>query len=418
MAQGTTSVLENIGRYTLVERLAEGQTGDVYLAVGACLPGLEKHYVVKVVHRDVSDEAGFAESLHEEVRLALRLSHPNVVALADAGCADGRWFVATEAVLGRNLAAFARACRRKHQPPPLLALLYIAREVLVGLEHCHQQAERHSSLDRVHREISAGNVLLSFDGAVKLADFGLGLSPERLRRQPADRRADVFCVGALLFELITGARFDPQLDADVVARLRGRSTQGLNPLPAAAEALLCSMLSLDARRRFANAQAAARAAHEVIGILDPHYGGWHLAELMNELFGVSGDPASLAARPTVAHPEPAIGRRFGPADESELSTVIDTGLHPPSARTGAFEEEPTAVVLGAEGVLGADAAGAKPPGARDTIHLTETDLNELAPGAGAPDDARARPSRPTSGYELTADGKIQRVRLAEVKDAK
>lgn len=401
-------MLENIGRYTLVERIAEGPTGDVYLAVGACLPGLEKHYAVKVIHRAISGEKGFADNLREEVGLALRFSHPNVVALADVGCEDGRWFVATEAVLGRNLDVFATACRRRNQPPPLIALLYIAREVLLGLEHCHQQTEKHSSLDRVHRDISAGNVLLSFDGGVKLADFGLGLAQDRLRRQPGDRRADVFCVGALLFELISGTRFDPRAHRDVASALRERSVPGQSPVPPAAESLFCRLLSLETRQRFASAQDAARAAQEVIAALDPHYGGWRLAELMNETFGVTGDQASLTALATVA--APVRPRRFGLADEQAVPTVVDTRLHP-NARDSM--EEPT-VLVRADGLH--DVA---PPQARDTINLTDTDLTELPDGDEDPEDQTlSDPVNPTSGYVVKPNGKIERVRFSELDEDK
>jgi serine/threonine-protein kinase len=336
-------VFKHIGRYTLVNRIGTGPHAEVYLAVGACLPGLGKHYAVKVIHRQVSAHEGFANALREEVRLALGFAHPNVVAVADVGFDNGHWFMATEAVLGRNLDAFARACRRRNQSPPLLAALYIAREVLLGLANCHLKTEKTPGLDRVHREINARNVLISFDGAVKLSDFGLAISKERrLRRQPADRRADVFCVGGLLYELITGVRFDPQTSTqDLVANLRKRSCPGQSPPLEGVESLFCKLLAPDSRQRFDSAQEAASAIRRVLAALDPWYDGWSIAKLMNELFAVSEEQASRAALATVAHGDPVAGRHFGPEDERALPpTVLDIASGAPGCATSGYALEP------------------------------------------------------------------------------
>ncbi len=201
--------------YVLLKPLARGGMGQLYLAL-AGTPGLEKLCVVKQVPPEVAAPEN-ARRFRDEAMVALRLSHGNLVTVFDAGLQGERIFLAMDYVDGRDLHAVWNRCAERRVPFPVDIAVYIIKELCRGLAYAHAFED----LKLVHRDVSPGNVLLSFSGEVKLTDFGLAtsslkiektapgiiygklsyLAPEQARREALDGRTDLYAAGILLWEL-------------------------------------------------------------------------------------------------------------------------------------------------------------------------------------------------------------------------
>jgi eukaryotic-like serine/threonine-protein kinase len=198
------------GRYHVVERIASGGMGEVYLARDAVL---DRQVAIKVLHRSLSGDQAFIDRFRREARAAAGLSHPNIVAVYDWGSVDGIYYMVMEYVRGRA----SRALLNQYGKLEPAQAADVVHQTLRGLEHAHRQGI-------VHRDIKPENVLVSTEGVVKVADFGLArayadgrqtqagtvtgtvqyLAPEQIRGEPADPRSDLYSLGIVTYELLTG----------------------------------------------------------------------------------------------------------------------------------------------------------------------------------------------------------------------
>ena len=213
-----------LGRYTLIRRFAMGGMAELYLAQQTGAAGFSKLVALKRILPHLSHEQTFTQMFLSEARLASDLSHPNLAHVLDFGESDGEHFLTMEYVHGVNL---LQALQRARRPLPLEAALQIVVEVARGLHELHEHRSPDGRpLGLVHRDVSPSNVLLAYDGSIKLTDFGIAKamdltsatrtgtfkgklghsSPEQARGEAVDRRSDVFCLGILLYEVTTGAR--------------------------------------------------------------------------------------------------------------------------------------------------------------------------------------------------------------------
>jgi len=208
-------------RYRIRARLAAGGMGEVYRAVRVTADGFEKPVALKVIRRDLAADQAFARRFLDEARVAMSLSHGNVVQSFDVGRLDDRWFIAMELVDGLDLATLLAG---RTAPLPWSVVLLVALEALKGLDHAHRQRGADGGrLGLVHRDVSPGNLLLSREGEVKLADFGIAvatleardgprlvegklpyMAPEQLTGGSVDARSDLYGLGAVLREVLTG----------------------------------------------------------------------------------------------------------------------------------------------------------------------------------------------------------------------
>jgi len=223
--------------YVLLKPLARGGMGQLYLAMTGA-PGLERLCVVKQVPPEVVASEN-ARRFRDEATVALRLSHGNLVTVFDSGFQGDRIFLAMDYVDGRDLHHVWNRCAEKLTPFPVDIAVYVIKELTRGLAYAHAFED----LRLVHRDVSPGNVLLSFSGEVKLTDFGLAtsslkmektspgiiygklsyLAPEQARREPLDGRTDLYAAGILLWELLTGRQLFP-----VARDPGGGSAEGAN----------------------------------------------------------------------------------------------------------------------------------------------------------------------------------------------
>ena len=215
-------------RYRITERIATGGMAEVFKGVAESLQGFRKNVAIKRVLPALTKNAKFITMFLDEARLSLFLQHANIVQVFDIGHADDTYFIVMEFVDGVDLKAIMEWRRRIGRRLTIGQTIYMIMEVCKGLAYAHDlvHPETGERLGIVHRDVSPANVLISRNGEVKLADFGLAkaasqvestdpgvvkgkmgyLSPEAARGENVDRRADIFSVGILLYEMLTGKR--------------------------------------------------------------------------------------------------------------------------------------------------------------------------------------------------------------------
>ncbi len=217
-------VLTQLGRYHVDQLLARGGMGEVYLGRIVGEHGFERPIVIKVIRTELLSDERVALMFVDEARIAAGLHHRNIVQIIDFDLFDGGAFLVCEHVAGCDLRALLRHLRA---PPRYDIAVSIIAEIGTGLEAAHDASgEDGQALHLVHRDVSPSNVLLGVHGEVKIADFGVAkarsrsyhtvsntikgkapyMAPEQILGEPLDRRADVFSLGVLLFELTTRTR--------------------------------------------------------------------------------------------------------------------------------------------------------------------------------------------------------------------
>jgi eukaryotic-like serine/threonine-protein kinase len=215
------------GSYTLFELIGRGGMAQIYLARAETELGATRLMVVKQILPAFDRDPRFADMLIHEAKLAARLNHKHIVNVLDLGRAEGHLFIAMEYVEGFDLNALLRRCTQQKVGLPAPHALGIVLDVLTGLDYAHRRTgEDGKPLGIVHRDVSPSNVLVSFEGEVKLCDFGIAhanelvnedasealkgkagyMSPEHARGEAIDARADVFAAGIILWELLAGRR--------------------------------------------------------------------------------------------------------------------------------------------------------------------------------------------------------------------
>jgi serine/threonine-protein kinase len=225
----------------LLDRIGVGGMAEIYLARGKTQSGVGRLAVVKLVLPQFAQDERFSAMLVQEAKLAAQLSHANIVQTFDLGREDGQLYIAMEYVEGFDLNELLKRCSKAKVPLPFAFALLIVRETLQALDYAHRKRDTEGKpLGIVHRDVSPSNVLISFEGEVKLCDFGIAralntreslsdviegkanyMAPEHARGDRIDGRADVFSASVILWELIAGRRmYRPGPGVDVLALAR------------------------------------------------------------------------------------------------------------------------------------------------------------------------------------------------------
>lgn len=266
---------QKLGRYRLLYRIASGGMASVYLARLAGVSGFEKLVAVKRIHEHLTENEEFVNMFIDEARLAAQISHPNVVQVIELGNEGNSHYMVMDYVEGESLLGLVRRTK-----PPLEICAKVIAQAAAGLHAAHELRDRTGELlGVIHRDVSPQNLLLSYDGAVKVADFGVArargrlhvttadnvkgkfsyMAPEQARRQPLDRRVDIFALGIVLFEICTRHRlFKGQSEADSIARVLSlevpRPSAIYKSFPASLERVIMRALERDPNARFQTAE--------------------------------------------------------------------------------------------------------------------------------------------------------------------
>jgi serine/threonine protein kinase/CRP-like cAMP-binding protein len=334
---------------------------EVYVARSASLGGINRTCVIKRILPEYSNNRQFVSMFIDEARILIGLHHPNVVRLYDFGQVDGSYFMALEYVHGCNLVNILQNLFVAGHAMDPLALAYVAREMCEGLHHAHiQQDAQGTPLGIVHRDVSPHNVLISGDGDVKVADFGIAqarnkmtltlpgtvmgkfayMAPEQAIGQKVDARADLFALAVVMHEALAGSRlFSAATPAETMMKVvhfepmpPGKIRPGVPPN---LDAVVMRALSKAPHNRFANAADMAAA---LTTVLDD--GGYTLARFVSyvrehagaEMPAVEGSSSSSALKAEKGHTQ----RQFvvnAPAPVPRAITLPDVPARTKS-RTG------------------------------------------------------------------------------------
>jgi serine/threonine-protein kinase len=296
------------GQYELLERVAVGGMAEVFRGRVVGAEGFEKWVAIKRILPEFAKDDRFISMMLSEARIHSALSHRNIVQIHDLGTSeDGEYFIVLEYVEGHDLRAILEAAAALGVQVPDSLALHIADELAQALHFAHELRDSDGQpLGIIHRDVSPSNVLISNSGEVKLSDFGIAkrrrensvvgslkgnlvyMSPEQARRSALDRRTDVFSLGAVLFEMLVGAKIREATDEVNGFRQAAsgvvRSPRELRPdLPPAYEALLTRALDPDPARRFADAASFGAAIRELGRESDRPVGPADLQELIELL---------------------------------------------------------------------------------------------------------------------------------------
>jgi serine/threonine protein kinase len=271
------------GRYILEKSLSRGGMGEVYLAVAR---GIGTRCVIKTIRGDLTGDKEFVGRFADEAKIMVRISHENIIRVFDCGKVGADFYIAMEFVHGRDLGDVLDRAYERGEPMPKGHGLYITRQILKGLDYAHNLTDELGRPMRlVHRDISPQNILVGFDGSVKLIDFGLArtellpgrtqgalavgkygyMSPEQARHERIDGRADIYSTGVMLFEVFTGDRLvDEQDQATLWSRVlnpKHRKPSTVIPdLPKEIDELIMSAVAVKVEDRFSDAKSMLRFA--------------------------------------------------------------------------------------------------------------------------------------------------------------
>jgi serine/threonine protein kinase len=267
------------GRYTLLDRVAAGGMAEVFRAKRTGVEGFEKIVAVKRIHPHLSTNKDFVEMFIAEAKMVASLSHPNIVQIFDLGKIDDTYYIAMELVEGRDLRSILTRARNRGTLLGVDLAALVASRVGAALEYAHRHRDAEGrGLRIVHRDVSPQNILVSSEGEVKLVDFGIAkaatkashtdsgslrgkllyMSPEQAWGRAVDKRSDLFSLGAVFFEILTGhLLFSGSSEMSILERVReARFVQpsALNPaVPIELEAIITRLLKKDPNERYQDA---------------------------------------------------------------------------------------------------------------------------------------------------------------------
>lgn len=302
------------GRYVLIRRLNRGGMGEIFVGKVGEIEGFEKPIVIKKILPALSIDKEFVERFINEAKIAINLSHANIVPVYEVGKVKDQYFLAMQYVEGRDLRTLITHAQEKGIRIPYEICLYIVREMANGLAYAHRQKDGDGkNLNLVHCDISPPNVLVSFEGEVKVIDFGIAksasqrvrtdaglgfgkfgyMAPEQLLRgAKVDRRTDIYACGVVLYELLTGSRlfnFTPNSDYRQVARYvtAGRFSRPIErdpKLPKALDLLVMRALKTAKEERFQTAEELRDAVQQELYKINPTISADRLSSFLSELF--------------------------------------------------------------------------------------------------------------------------------------
>lgn len=320
---------ERIGNYELGEKIADGGMASVFLARG--LTGGAGFVALKVLHAKLAQDPVYVKMFLDEAQLLKKLAHPTTVQLYETGLDNGKHFFAMELLIGESLLGVWKAFKAHGERVPFGVVAFIGARVAEGLHHAHELKDDDGSPKNVvHRDVNPSNIFLTFDGRIKIIDFGLArsekrltvtdagivkgkvayLSPEQIEGQPPDRRADVFALGTTLWELALLQRlFRQENDIDTVAAIQACEVPDPRMIdrsyPVGLWRVIERALSRDPNGRYSNCEQMRSDLDDVALQLSGQMNQTTIAKLMAQVQGwAAQQPAVPTPRRALPPPLP------------------------------------------------------------------------------------------------------------------
>ncbi|TMA24439.1 MAG: serine/threonine protein kinase [Deltaproteobacteria bacterium] len=330
---------QQYGKYLLLDRIAVGGMAEIFLARQMGPEGFEKTVVLKRIRPHLGDKKSFVRMFLNEAKLAAQLNHPNIIHIhdlgkvIDAGAAGGvrsaetSYFIAMEYLFGRDMRRVLPKCEQLGIAFPIVYACKIASQVLEGLYYAHQKTDLQGRpLGIVHRDVTPENIFVSFDGGVKVLDFGIAkaanqvemtrageikgklsyMSPEQCMGKPLDSRSDIFSLGVVLYEWVTGFKlFTGESDVAVLKSITDgkiyKPSYFKGDVPEQIEQILMRALEKDPAQRYQTAWEMQYDLDKFLANNEFTPSNQHLATFMKQVFAdeMDAERARLSGSPEV-----------------------------------------------------------------------------------------------------------------------
>jgi serine/threonine protein kinase len=299
------------GKYFLLDRINVGGMAEVFRAKTTGVEGFERLVAVKRILPGIAEDEEFVTMFVDEAKIAVQLTHANIAQIFDLGRADGSFYIALEYIHGKDLRAIANRVRQRGEQLPVAFACYVIMKACEGLDYAHNKYDGAGRfLKLVHRDVSPQNILVSYEGEVKIVDFGIAkaagkvgrtqagilkgkfgyMSPEQIQGLEIDRRSDVFGVGICLYELLTGERlFAAETDFATLEKVKAGviiPPSSYNPrVPEELDQIVLRALAKDRDARFESALALHDALQAYSHTSGSLFGRKDLGLYMHRVFG-------------------------------------------------------------------------------------------------------------------------------------
>jgi serine/threonine protein kinase len=363
------------GRHLLLERIAVGGMAEVFRAKSFGIEGFERILAVKRILPTLAEDSDFVRMFVDEARIASVLTHQNIVQIFELGKHDDSYFIAMEYVAGKDLRGILDRIKKQKKPMPEGMACFVISKICEALDHAHRKRDPSGKdLKIIHRDVSPQNVILSYEGEVKLCDFGIAkavtqstrtqvgvlkgkfayMSPEQVKCVPIDRRSDLFALGGIMYEMLTGERlFLGDNDYDTLEAVREAVVtpprQFNAELSPRLEQIVLKMLAREPEDRFQWASDVLEELYKFLAISGQFYHAHHLRQFMQSSYAkdIEVENQKLQEYLKVKAPNEITVQGDDPSARQITADDAD-GPHrssaPPAERTGA--DDMASTVLG------------------------------------------------------------------------
>ncbi len=411
------------GKYLLLDRISVGGMAEVFKAKSYGVEGFEKIIAIKRILPTMGEDRDFIKMFIDEAKIAGQLAHANICQIFELGRIDGSHFIAMEYIWGKDLLQIQNRLRKIKQQMPIPMACFAIAKVLEGLDYAHRKRDAHGRpLEIVHRDCSPQNVLVSYEGEVKVIDFGIAkatsrnsrtmagvlkgkfgyMSPEQVRGLPLDRRSDIFALGTMLYECLTGERlFMGETDFSTLEKVRNVDIQpprALNPaIPEQVERVILKALAKDVDDRYQWCSEMLVDLQQYLMAQDVVYTAKSLSSWLKEIFAqeIDRERAQLEQYKRVGRDGLIGGLPSAEADRDVVSHLGEAGAPEGDATTlGGPNFDDIEQAAGAAPEVGPPARAATENDGRATSEA-DNDFGEEAPTEIFGDDETLEPNLPS-----------------------
>ncbi len=352
----TQEIDENntFGQYQLLEKIAQGGMAEIFRGKALDFQGLERQVVIKRILPHIAASQEFVQMLIDEAKIAVMLNHGNIAQVYDLGKVGDDYFIVMEYVEGKSISQVMKRLKTVGQPMPIAFAVAICAEIANGLDYMHRKTDDEGHpLHIVHRDISPQNVILSVYGTVKIIDFGIAkaknkvtvtdsgvlkgkfayMSPEHAEGMKLDHRNDIFSLGVILHELLTGERlFKGKNNQETVKRVKKARvsipSERRPEIPETLDEIVLKALAKDRNQRYQSAGDFSRDLHRLLIQIAPDYTPQQLVEFLYDLFPENAPETykdQLSHEPTPSSPL-IVGQGRKNSELLEETLVADTSI--------------------------------------------------------------------------------------------